>query len=94
MATKDVTVTVTMDEHDWRLVEDAADCAGMTVQRYIAWNVRLLAEQSRPGAPQAPGHALSRPPRPIPVVEESDDAVWVEAFAERLGHRADLYRED
>ncbi|MGW4371323.1 hypothetical protein ACWEKT_37350 [Nocardia takedensis] len=67
---------------------------GTPVQRYIAWNVRLLAEQSRPGAPTTHGRTISRPPRRTPAVEEADDAVWVEAFAERLGHRADLYRDD
>lgn len=91
MATKDVTLTVTMDEDQWRLIEDAAECAGMTVPDYLTWHVRLLAEQARPGAPR---RSITPPRRRVAVAEESGHEVWVESFAERLGHRADPYRED
>src|SRR5690606_19836882 len=33
---------------DWQLLEEAADTAGMPVQDYLGWNMRLLAQQSRP----------------------------------------------
>lgn len=94
MATRDVTVTVTMDEGDWQLLEEAADCAGMTVQAYIGWNTRLLAQQSRPDAASARHQKIRRRHRrAVAVIEEPEEQAWAESFTERLSHRTEPYRE-
>ncbi|WP_433566788.1 hypothetical protein ACQP1O_17325 [Nocardia sp. CA-151230] len=46
MASRDIVVTV--GEDDWLLFTDAAECAGMSVQAYLSWGVRLPALQARP----------------------------------------------
>jgi hypothetical protein len=93
MASRDVTVTVRIDEQDQRLLADAADCAGMTLQDYLGWNIELLAQQCRPGPAQR-GHRALPPRRRIPVVvDESEDQAWTSSFTERLDHRTGLYHE-
>lgn len=95
MATRDVTVTVTMEEHEWRLLEEAADGAGMTVAAYIDWNTRLLAQQARPVATTARlRQRLPRSRRAPAVLDEPEEQAWSSSFTERLSHRTDLYRED
>lgn len=94
MATRDVTVTVTIDEDDWRLLRDAADCAGMTVQAYIGWNTKLLAQQVGPAEAEVRHQRPASRSRRVPVVvDESEEQAWESSFTERLSHRADLYRE-
>ncbi len=94
MAIRDVTVTVTIDENDWRLLQDAADCAGMTVQAYIGWNTKLLAQQSGPAVAEVRHQRSPSRSRRIPVVvDETEEQAWESSFTERLSHRADLYRE-
>ncbi|MEV6280631.1 hypothetical protein [Nocardia sp. NPDC051832] len=94
MATRDLTVTVSMDEDQWHSLADAAECAGMTLEAYLSWGVRLLAEQARPGknlAGRPRGQAV-RSRRGRAVAEESGSA-WTDTFTERLSHRAEHYRE-
>ncbi|WP_054811913.1 hypothetical protein [Nocardia arizonensis] len=96
MASREVTVTVTMSDEEWRLLQDAADCAGMTVQEYIGWNTRVLAQQSRPGPPTTIRHRQhpARPRRIPVVVDEPAEHAWAQSFTERLSLRADLYRDE
>ncbi|MGN2639307.1 hypothetical protein ACWEKT_16785 [Nocardia takedensis] len=95
MATRDVTFTVTMKEQDWALLQDAADCAGMSLHDYLCWHTRLLAQQSRPGASKSTHRKVAVGRRRVPVVvDEPVGQAWADTFAERLHHRADLYRED
>ncbi|WP_405182082.1 hypothetical protein OG225_13970 [Nocardia sp. NBC_01377] len=92
MANRELGVTVTMDEHDWLLLEQAADCAGMTVPAYISWNARLLAQQARPGAGAARRRLPARARRARTVADETEEQAWAQSFSERLTRRADLYR--
>ncbi|WP_040741273.1 hypothetical protein [Nocardia tenerifensis] len=64
MATREITVTVAKSE--WRTLRAAAECAGMSLEAYVSWGVRLLALESgtagatrRLSAPQSP--AAPRP---------------------------------
>ncbi|MFC9894561.1 hypothetical protein ACFVMC_12795 [Nocardia sp. NPDC127579] len=91
MATRDVTVTVSMDDAQWHTLHDAAECAGMTLEAYLSWGVRLLATQPRPGK-NLTGAAPTRITSPRSAAEETESA-WTESFAERLSHRAEPYRE-
>lgn len=96
MATREINVTVTLDEDSWRDLEDAAECAGMGLEAYICWGVRLLAEGNRPGqAPRsaAPGKPLAAR-RIRPVIEEPESVAWAESFAERLSHFSVQFRSD
>ncbi|MEU6586943.1 hypothetical protein [Nocardia sp. NPDC046763] len=89
MASRDIVVTV--GEDDWFTLQDAADCAGMSVEAYVSWGVRLLAMQARPGGSQRReglgGSKATR--RASEVCDESESAAWAETFTERLSHRAD-----
>ncbi|AFU01026.1 hypothetical protein [Nocardia brasiliensis] len=94
MATRDITVTV--DKSEWRALKYAAECAGMSLEAYVCWGVRLLALESRPegaarhhSAVRAP--AVRRTPR---VADELESVAWSETFAERLSHRAEGFRND
>ncbi|MGW4245192.1 hypothetical protein [Nocardia sp. NPDC004722] len=86
MASKDLVVTV--DRDDWRALKDAAECAGMSVEAYVSWGIRVLALQARPGrsvrrdgvVPRVRGR--SRQP-----ADESESAAWTETFSERLSCR-------
>ncbi|AYF76906.1 hypothetical protein D7D52_27355 [Nocardia yunnanensis] len=86
---------VTMSEKDWLVVRDAAECAGMTVEEYVAWSVRLLALQSRPGGARRRDFAGGRRPgrRKPARVEETEATAWADTFTERLSHRAELYHD-
>ncbi|WP_433521246.1 hypothetical protein ACQPZ2_28320 [Nocardia pseudovaccinii] len=91
MATKEVTVTVTVDDTEWAQLCDAAECAGMSVPDYLARSARLVALQPR--------MARSRVPRDLPRHgashdDDSETAAWTESFSQRLHHRADLFRND
>lgn len=95
MATRDITVTV--DKSEWRALKYAAECAGMSLEAYVCWGVRLLALQSRPEGGAARHHSAVRAPavrRAPRVVEELESAAWSETFAERLSHRAEGFRDD
>ncbi|WP_216911338.1 hypothetical protein [Nocardia noduli] len=94
MANRELAVTVTMDEHDWLLLEQAADCAGMTVPAYISWNARLLAQQARPGAGAARRRLPARARRARRVADETEEQAWAQSFSERLTRRTDLYRDE
>ncbi|MFE3229130.1 hypothetical protein [Nocardia sp. NPDC059228] len=94
MASRDIVVRV--GEDDWLALDDAAECAGMSVEAYVCWGVRLLALQARPGGakreaaaggPRTGRRASVRP-------EESESAVWAESFAQRLSGRADRCSPD
>ncbi|MGV9413687.1 hypothetical protein ACWDOP_27615 [Nocardia sp. NPDC003693] len=94
MATKDVTVTVTMDEDEWRDLRAAAECAGMPLEAYIRWGVRLLAAPPRPGKNLGRGPLERRATRRriADHADESEAAAWTETFAERLSHHSEQYR--
>ncbi|MBF6174741.1 hypothetical protein [Nocardia blacklockiae] len=96
MSTRDITVTVTVDEAEWLSLTDAAECAGMRLDAYLAWAVRLLAANAQPGLAPRPdeprGLRVTR--RRPEIVDESESVAWAETFAERLSHRADAFRED
>ncbi|KAA8888520.1 hypothetical protein F3087_16085 [Nocardia colli] len=88
-------ITVRLAKADWRIVSDAADCAGMSIEAYISWGVRLLALQAVPGA-ASPGPGFARPEqsrRAKTPVEQPESAVWEQCFAERLSHHAEQFRE-
>lgn len=88
MATRDVTVTVTVDSFEWDSLCDAAVCAGMSVPDYLAWNVRKIAQRSRPkGSP-----VLGR--RSGLGEEAGETAAWTETFSQRLQDRAEQFRND
>ncbi|WP_194819758.1 hypothetical protein [Nocardia sp. XZ_19_385] len=94
MAARDITVTVSMDDDQWHSLADAAECAGMTLEAYLCWGVRLMAAQARPGKNLTGGHRtpITAPRKGVQGVEEPDSA-WTETFTERLSHRAEQYRE-
>ncbi|UGT44617.1 hypothetical protein LTV02_15025 [Nocardia yamanashiensis] len=88
MTTWDIVVTV--GEEDRLVLMEAADAAGMGLEAYLSWCVRILAMQARPGSGKQhnlPGQA--RPGRPAPEDDESEAAAWAETFSQRLSHRAD-----
>ncbi|WP_157514229.1 hypothetical protein [Nocardia concava] len=87
-------MTVTVDDSEWLALNDAAECAGMSVESYIGWGVRLLAMQAVPGGSK---RRVSVSPRKAqrridehPDMTQSEE--WVETFAERLSHRAEQFR--
>lgn len=94
MATKEITVT--LDEDDWRALSAAADCAGMSVEAYASWGVRLLAMQARPGRPLRHDAVSGSKAvlRASGEAEEPDSVAWTETFAERLSHRTGQFRND
>lgn len=89
-------IVVTVGEADWLTLSDAAECAGMSVEAYVAWSVRVLAFQARPGGSKrravAGSPAAAR--RASAIVDESESVAWAETFSERLSHRADRYRDN
>ncbi|MTE13591.1 hypothetical protein [Nocardia aurantiaca] len=91
MASRDIVVTV--GEGDWLTLNDAAECAGMSVEAYVSWGVRVLALQARPGGMKQ-GGCVGRPKpgrRASKAIDESESVAWTETFTERLSHRADRY---
>ncbi|WP_405497195.1 hypothetical protein [Nocardia sp. NBC_00511] len=94
MASRDITVTV--GEEDWFTLEGAAEHAGMSVEAYVSWGVRILAMQSRPGGAKQDRTAASPKAtrRAVETAEESESAAWTETFSERLSQRADRYDHD
>ncbi|MFE3002739.1 hypothetical protein ACFXG4_48245 [Nocardia sp. NPDC059246] len=94
MASRDIVVTV--GEDDWLTLKDAADDAGMNVEAYVSWGVRLLAMQARPGGSQRRESFGGSTPtrRTFDTAEESESAAWAETFTERLSHRADRPHRD
>jgi hypothetical protein len=88
MATRDVTVTVTVDSFEWDSLSDAAVCAGMSVPDYIAWNVRKIAQRSR-----TEQFAGSRRHGGFDD-EAGETAAWTETFSQRLHDRAEQFRND
>ncbi|MEU1428522.1 hypothetical protein ABZ412_15745 [Nocardia sp. NPDC005746] len=88
MASRDIVVTV--GEDDLLMLGDAAECAGMSVQAYVSWGVRLMALQARAKTDKQRGAAPGRPIQPAErTSEESESAAWTESFAQQLSHRAD-----
>lgn len=92
MATKDVTVTVTVDDTEWAQLSDAAVCAGMSVPDYLAQSARLVALQPCASRPLRVPRDL--PPRGSSQDDDSETAAWTESFSQRLHHRTDLFRND
>ncbi|MFE3229524.1 hypothetical protein [Nocardia sp. NPDC059228] len=90
MATREIVVTV--DENDWGVLHHAADCAGMCVEAYASWGMRLLALQAR--SEETSQHRAHAGPKAAQTADESESVAWVETFAERLSHRADQFRND
>ncbi|NNH74924.1 hypothetical protein HLB23_34610 [Nocardia uniformis] len=94
MTTRDIAVTVTMDDVEWQHLRDAAECAGMSLEAYVCWGVRLLAVGTKPG--KSLGRAfpavVPAPRTPPQVGDESQ--VWAETFTERLSHRVEQFRDD
>lgn len=88
MATRDVTVTVTVDSFEWDSLCDAAVCAGMSVPDYLAWNVRKIAQRSRPE------QSVSSRRRGGIDDEAGETAAWTETFSQRLHDRAEQFRND
>lgn len=89
MASRDIVVTV--GENDWLTLNDAAETAGMGMEAYVSWCVRIFALQARPSGGkrvEIPGHVAGGR-RASGVDDESESAAWAETFAERLSHRAD-----
>ncbi|MFI2589860.1 hypothetical protein ACH498_25155 [Rhodococcus erythropolis] len=74
-------IAVTVGEGDWLTLHQAADAAGMSVEAYVSWGVRILAMQARPGGT---GHrecsAGPLPRRDDASGEESEAAAWAETF--------------
>ncbi|GAB2678812.1 hypothetical protein [Nocardia goodfellowii] len=94
MTTRDVTVTVSMDDVQWSSLRAAADCAGMSVEAYLCWGIRLIAAQSLPGKNlSARVRGPITPSRTPPAVTEDPASAWMDTFSERLTHRAEPYRE-
>ncbi|WP_369639900.1 hypothetical protein [Nocardia sp. JMUB6875] len=87
-------MTVTVDDSEWLALRDAAECAGMSLESYICWGVRLLALQAVPGRAKGrvdiPARKARR--RGEDAVDATQSAEWVETFAERLSHRAEQFR--
>ncbi|MFI8974219.1 hypothetical protein ACIGO9_15135 [Nocardia asteroides] len=83
---------MTVGEDDWYRLVDSAEAAGMGIEAYLSWCVRVLAMQSRSGA------GASRPlpdrstVRHIPE-DESESAAWTETFCERLSHHIHRHPE-
>lgn len=94
MKTKQITVRVKKGQ--WRAISAAADCAGMSVEDYIRWSVKLLAPQSRPGGnPPQPSTAPPEPRRRAhPVLDQPESTAWEECFSEQLSHRIEQFRND
>lgn len=94
MKTKEITVRVKKGQ--WRAISAAADCAGMSVEDYIRWSVKLLALQSRPGG--NPHQTSTTHPEPRrrarPVLDQPESTAWEECFAEQLSHRIEQFRDD
>ncbi|MEV6066696.1 hypothetical protein AB0L82_09135 [Nocardia sp. NPDC052001] len=89
MASRDISVTV--GEDDWRALVAAAEAAGMGVEAYVSWCVRILALQAQPGGGKRAerlGHVKARR-RKAAADEGTEAAAWAETFTERLSHRAD-----
>ncbi|MFE9322229.1 hypothetical protein ACIHDR_33560 [Nocardia sp. NPDC052278] len=92
MATKEVTVTVTMDDTEWAQLCDAAECAGMSVPDYLAHSARLVALHPRMARPLRVPRDL--PQRGASQDDDSETAAWTESFSQRLHHRTDVFRND
>ncbi|MFI6772769.1 hypothetical protein [Nocardia sp. NPDC050412] len=91
MATREVTVTVTVDDTEWAELCDAAACAGMNVPDFLAQSARLVA--LKPSAARSARVSREHPPRGSSR-DDSETAAWAESFSQRLHHRADLFRND
>ncbi|MFJ9371483.1 hypothetical protein ACIRRA_44785 [Nocardia sp. NPDC101769] len=87
MASRDIVVTV--GEDDWLTLNDAAECAGMSVEAYVSWGVWLLALQARLGT----GASKMRL-RASGLGEESETVAWTETFAQRLSAHGDRQPPD
>lgn len=90
MAIRDIVVTV--GEDDWDTLVDSAEAAGMGIEAYLSWCVRVLAMQSRPGVSHSTLLDRSTNARHIPE-EESESAAWTESFCERLSHHIHRHPE-
>ncbi|MGX1811482.1 hypothetical protein ACWIGI_37645 [Nocardia sp. NPDC055321] len=89
MADREIVVSVT--EQDWEALAEAADTAGMSVQDYICWCVRIVTARSRSGTQSRRADYgdsfVTRPPSGDEL--ESESQAWTETFAERLSHRTE-----
>ncbi|WP_148282700.1 hypothetical protein [Nocardia brasiliensis] len=94
MKTKEITVRVKKGQ--WRDLSAAADCAGMRVEDYIRWSVKLLALQSRPDSNPHPASTARPEPRrrARAVLDRPESTAWEECFAEQLSHRLEQFRDD
>ncbi|OXR41095.1 hypothetical protein B7C42_06865 [Nocardia cerradoensis] len=83
-------IAVTVGEEDWSALCHAAEAAGMSIEAYVSWGVRILAMQARPGGTGRREPSAGPPPqrREDAGVEESEAAAWAETFTQRLSHRA------
>ncbi|MFF2549498.1 hypothetical protein ACFVUS_00810 [Nocardia sp. NPDC058058] len=82
---------MTVGDDDWRALVAAAEAAGMGVEAYVSWCVRILAMQAQPGSGhrrQRLGQVRARR-RGAAVDDGTEAAAWAETFTERLSHRAD-----
>ncbi|MGW4371007.1 hypothetical protein ACWEKT_35730 [Nocardia takedensis] len=76
----EVTVSVTMRERDHRALRAAAEVAGMDLDDYLAWAMRLLAEQATTSGPRRGRAAGPVAARRIGVqAEEPEAQAWTES---------------
>ncbi|MFF2554964.1 hypothetical protein ACFVUS_28445 [Nocardia sp. NPDC058058] len=93
MVSKEIVVTV--GEEDWRTLIDAAEAAGMSVEAYASWCIRIIAVQARPGGGKRAGELgqAKSAKRASERDDESESAAWAETFSERLSNRTDRRTE-
>ncbi|MGX1808972.1 hypothetical protein ACWIGI_24900 [Nocardia sp. NPDC055321] len=88
---REFTLTLTSGDSDWQAVHDAAECAGMSVEGYIRWLVRILV-QAASGSGTTHHTPLAKGPRAGAALPEPEAAGWDETFSERLVQRAAQFR--
>lgn len=88
---REFTLTLSSGDSDWQAVHDAAECAGMSVEGYVRWLVRILVQAaSGSGTPRhTPRDTSSRAGAETP---EPESTGWEETFSERLVQRAEQFR--
>ncbi|MBF6277436.1 hypothetical protein A5780_29865 [Nocardia sp. 852002-20019_SCH5090214] len=95
MASREITVSVALDDTDWDALCEAADQAGMSVPDYLDWAVRLVTLHARSRRDLRPDPAGPPPRRSrTDSGEDSGSTAWTDTFAERLHQRAEQFRND